>query len=79
MEERIWNVKYDHKDGRAGVVSVVTHIKESGAFRYGNNKYGILIVGDYRHGYDLRYNKGDLHKVMINDYFGDGIVEITEI
>ena len=42
MEERIWNVKYDHKDGRAGVVSVVTHIKESGAYRdfsdCGNNQ-----------------------------------------
>ena len=50
-----WNVQYDHKDGRSGVVEVVTEITKSGGIRYGNGKGGALIVDGYPHGYDLRY------------------------
>ena len=74
-----WNVQYDHKDGRSGVVEVVTEITKSGGFSYGNGKGGALIVDGYPHGYDLRYCSGNLHMVMIKQYFGDGLIVATEI
>ena len=74
-----WNVQYDHKDGRSGVVEVVTEIKKSGGFSYGNGKGGALIVDGYPHGYDLRYCSGNLHMVMIKQYFGEGLIVATEI
>ena len=74
-----WNVQYDHKDGRSGTVEVVTEIAESGAFNYGNSKSGTLIVCGQFNNYDLRYCGGNLHMVMIKEYFGKGLVGATEI
>jgi len=79
-ETKKWRVHYAHSDGRAGAVDVVTEIGKSGAFDYGNGKCGALIVGDFMQGYDLRYNtENDLHMVMLKDYFGKGLVKVTEI
>jgi len=82
MEKDIkkWKVKYDHKDGRSGEVDAVTEILKSGAFDYGTEKAGKLIVNGVMQGYDLRYNKErNLHMVMLKDYFGNGLVEAKEI
>ena len=78
-EVKRWNVAYSHEDGRSGRVEVETEVGESGAFQYGNGKYGALMVGDFEQGYDLRYNNGDLHRLMLEDYFGKGLVEAVEI
>ena len=75
-----WKVKYDHKDGRSGEVDVITKIFYSRAFDYGNQKGGELIINGVMQSYDLRYNKeSDLHMVMIQDYFGNGLVEVKEV
>lgn len=81
MKEEVknWKVEYDHKDGRCGVVNVTTEIRESGAFSYGNGKAGAIQIndGDPRY-YDLRYNHDDdLHMLMIQDWFGKGLVKAT--
>lgn len=78
-EIRTWMVEYDHKDGRSGKVTARTEVTKGGGFQYGNGKAGCLKVGDYTRVYDLRYNKGDLHRVMIDDYFGSGLVAVTEM
>lgn len=79
-EIKKWRVKYDHHDGRAGTVEVTTEIEKVAGEHYGNGKYGSLrTVGDYRHVYDLRYNIGDLHMVMLKSYFGAGMIEAVEI
>ena len=77
-EIKNWKVEYDHKDGRSGVVNVTTEIRDSGAFTYGNCKSGAITVndGEPRY-YDLRYNHGDLHMLMIKDWFGKGLVKST--
>ena len=74
-----WNVAYAHEDGRSGVVEVQTEVQDSGAFQYGNGKAGGLTVDGYLRVYDLRYEHGDLHRLMLEDYFGKGLVEATEI
>ena len=81
MEKEVkrWNVAYSHKDGRAGLVEVETEIQQSGAFQYGNGKAGCLTVDGYQRFYDLRYEHGDLHRLMLEDYFGKGIVEVVEL
>lgn len=80
MERKNWVVNYSHKDGRHGTVNVMTEIDESKAFNYGNNKCGLLTVGEFSQGYDLRYNhEKDLHMVMMRDYFGDGLVSAIEV
>ena len=79
MDSKKWLVNYDHKDGRSGNIEVTTEITKSGAFSYGNGKAGRLTVGDYEQVYDLRYNSGDLHRSMLRDYFGKGLVKATEL
>ena len=75
-----WKVKYDHKDGRSREVDVITKIFYSGAFDYGNQTGGELIVNGAVQGYDLRYSKErDLHRTMLEDYFGNGLAEAREI
>lgn len=78
-ESKRWLVEYNHADGRKGTVEVITAVGKSGAFRYGNGKYGAITVGDYTQSYDLRYSTGDLHKAMLESFFGDGLVKATEI
>ena len=79
-ETKRWCVEYNHKDGRAGTIEVTTEVGKSEAFKYGNGKYGALTVGDFIQSYDLRYNTAkDLHMVMLEDYFGKGLVKATEI
>lgn len=79
-ETKRWKVAYSHKDGRSGTVEVETEVGKSGAFQYGNGKCGALIVGDFVQGYDLRYSSAkDLHRVMLDEYFGEGLVEAVEI
>ena len=78
-EMKKWIVEYDHKDGRSGKIKVITAISQGSEFQYGNGKGGCIKIGDHIWVYDLRYNKGDLHKVMLNDYFGKGIVSVIEI
>lgn len=79
-EVKNWKVKYNHADGRKGTVNVTTEIGKSGGFQYGNGKCGLLTVEDFSQGYDLRYCMAqDLHKVMLEDYFGKGLVEAIEI
>lgn len=79
-ETKRWKVAYSHKDGRSGTVEVETEVGKSGAFQYGNGKYGVLTVGDFEQGYDLRYSSAkDLHRVMLEEYFGEGLVEAVEI
>lgn len=80
MERKNWEVKYSHKDGRKGTVKVTTEIAESGAFKYGNGKCGMLTVERFSQSYDLRYClEKDLHMVMLESFFGDGIVEAKEV
>lgn len=75
-----WQVTYDHKDGRSGVVNAETTVMDSGAFQYGNGKAGELTINDaYTEYYDLRYTHGDLHRAMIEGYFGKGFVKAVEI
>lgn len=79
-EIKRWRIKYDHNDGRSGTVDVTTEIRKSGAFQYGNGKSGAITVGDYIRTYDLRYcREKDLHKAMLDDYFGKGLVESVEV
>lgn len=78
-EVKKWRVTYAHDDGRSGTVDATTEIQQSGGFQYGNGKAGALKVDGQTRGYDLRYASGDLHKVMLNEYFGKGLVEATEI
>ena len=79
-EVKQWEVEHNHRDGRSGTIKATTEIGKSGAFEYGNGKCGLLTVGDYEHGYDLRYCMADdLHMVMLEDYFGKGLVKATEI
>ena len=76
-EVKKWKVEYDHKDGRSGVVDVTTEIRDS-ASKYGNGKCGAIQINDGEQTvYDLRYNHGDLHMVMIEDWFGKGLVKTT--
>lgn len=82
MAEEIkrWKVRYSHKDGRSGEVEAVTEVGASGAFKYGNGKAGVLRIDGYANGYDLRYcREKDLHRAMLNEYFGDGIVSAEEV
>lgn len=75
-----WLVTYNHNDGRRGTVEVETEVRESKAFAYGNRKAGSLRIGkDVFEGYDLRYVHGDFHKIMLEAYFGDGLVEAVEM
>ena len=74
-----WLVTYDHKDGRAGTVEVETEVTDSGAFAYGNRKAGVLRIGREAYGYDLRYSSGDLHRVMLDGFFGKGLVNTEEV
>lgn len=78
-ETKKWRVEYDHKDGRSGVVEVTTEVFDSSAFQYGNGKAGRMMSEGQKQVYDLRYNHGDLHKVMLNDWFGEGLIKATEI
>ena len=79
-EVKRWSVEYDHHDGRKGTVGVVTEIRKSAGFQYGNGKSGALTVDGYPFiGYDLRYCGGNLHMAMIKEYFGKGLVAATEI
>ena len=74
-----WLVEYNHSDGRHGTVKAITEISNIEKNIYGNGKAGLLTVGDFSQGYDLRYEKGDLHMVMLKDYFGRGLVKATEV
>lgn len=79
-EVKRWKVKYSHKDGRSGEVEVTTKVEKTGGFDYGNGKAGALIINAHVEGYDLRYsNEKDLHRVMLKDYFGNGLVDVVEI
>ena len=79
-EAKRWRVEYRRFDGVSGVMEVETELTTSGCYEYGNGKAGALIVGGYPWVYDLRYNsRPDLHMVMIEDYFGKGLVKATEI
>lgn len=79
-EKKEWIIKYDHKDGRKGTIKATTEISQSGCFSYGNGKSGMLTVWDFCQAYDLRYNReSDLHMVMLESYFGKGLVEAKEI
>lgn len=78
-EVKYWKVEYDHKDGRKGIVDVKTEVTESKAFKYGNGKAGFLTVDGYTQQLDLRYiNEKDLHMVMLQNYFEDGLVTAIE-
>ena len=74
-----WLVTYDHKDGRAGTVEIETEVSDSKAFAYGNGKAGALWEAGQMFGYDLRYCNGDLHRVMLEEYFGNGLVKAEEV
>lgn len=79
-EKKNWLVKYDHKDGRKGATEATTEIQKSSCFSYGNGKSGLLTVGNFEQAYDLRYNREkDLHMVMLESFFGKGLVEAKEI
>lgn len=79
-ETKKWIVEYSHSDGRNGTVEVTTEVGKSGAFKYGNGKCGAMIVDGFTQGYDLRYcTKKDLHRVMLDEYFGAGLVKAEEV
>lgn len=78
-EVKKWKIAYSHEDGRNGTVEATTEIQQSGGFQYGNGKSGGLTIDGYTTIYDLRYEHGDLHRLMLNDYFGKGLVEATEV
>ena len=78
-ETKRWNVRYDHKDGRCGTVEVLTEIEKLNN-TYGNGKYGRLTVDSFSQIYDLRYNReSDLHRLMIENYFGKGLIKAEVI
>ena len=80
MELKEWIVEYDHKDGRKGTMSVTTETDKSEAFDYGNRTVGRLTTeGGTEIGYDLRYSHGDLHRVMLDEYFGAGLISAKEV
>lgn len=73
-------MEYSHEDGRSGSVRVITEIRKTGGFQYGNGKAGRLVVEGYEAFYDLRYNRAkDLHMEMLKDYFGEGLVKATAV
>lgn len=74
-EVKKWDVEYSHDDGRSGTVEVETEVRKSDCFSYGNGKSGGLTINGHTVYYDLRYNTGDLHKIMLIDYFGKGLVK----
>ena len=74
-----WCVSYAHADGRSGQVEVVTEVMDSPAFHYGNGKMGVLKIDLLIEPYDLRYASGDLHKLMLEEYFGKGLVKAVEL
>ena len=79
-ESKKWMVQYSHDDGRSGTVEAITEIEKMKEPYYGNGKYGALKIDGYVNGYDLRYNREkDLHLVMLEAYFGKGLVKATEI
>lgn len=79
-EIKRWEVEYNHDDGRSGTVEVTTEVGKSAAFQYGNGKYGAITVGEFEQGYDLRYClEKDLHKVLLDEYFGKGLIKATEL
>lgn len=79
-ETKRWKVEFDYKDGRKGTVEFITEVGESDGFRYGNGKYGALIDGNFEQANDLRYvPANDLHRVILNEYFGDGLVKAEEL
>jgi len=79
-ETKKWRIDYDHKDGRHGTMEVTTEIGDSTLFQYGNGKYGAIFCDDFEQGYDLRYCRSkDLHRVILDEFFGDGLVRATEI
>ena len=79
-ETKKWIVEYRHADGRSGSVKAETEISKSGCFDYGNGKAGALYIDGSPTTYDLRYvNEDDLHRVMIKEYFGKGLVNATEL
>jgi hypothetical protein len=78
-EVKKWNVTYSHEDGRSGTVKVVTEIQKSNSFRYGNGKAGGLTIDGHTTVYDLRYEHGDFHRLMLDNYFGKGLVKTIEI
>ena len=79
-EIKKWRVEFSHNDGREGTVEITTEVMESAAFQYGNGMCGVLKDGKHREGYDLRYcTEKDLHKAMLEDYFGEGLVKATEV
>lgn len=78
-EIRNWTIEYDHRDGRSGAVEVKTEIEEAAAFHYGNRKMGVLTVEGQPHIYDLRYSEAeDLHREMLEAFFGDGLTNAIE-
>ena len=75
-----WKVVYSHDDGRSGTVEAVTELQKDESIMYGNKTYGSLSVNNERvNVYDLRYSRGDLHRIMLEEYFGQGLVEATEL
>ena len=79
-EVKNWRVEYSHDDGRSGTVEIITKVDESPAFHYGNGKCGVLVDNGNRESYDLRYcREEDLHRAMLDDYFGKGLVKVTEL
>lgn len=78
-EIKKWLVCYDHNDGRSGKVKVITILEKVPGSLYGNQTYGSISingVGTASRLYDLRYEKGDLHLLMIEDYFGAGLCSV---
>lgn len=80
-ETKKWMIEYSHDDGRSGVVEATTKVGKNDAFfQYGNGMSGVLKVGGDAQLYDLRYcTESDLHRVMLDTYFGKGLVKATEI
>ena len=76
-EYKKWMVSYNHRDGRKGTVRVTTEVTDSKAFDYGNGKCGAIMFEDgYNEVYDLRYSAAkDLHLIMLEIFFGDGLVQ----
>lgn len=81
IDQKFWVISYDHDDERKGKVLVKTelHALPEKENQYGKPVCGRLIIGDWDKLYDLRYEKGDLHSIMIKDWFGKGLVDIQEI
>lgn len=78
-ENMNWVVSYDHHDGRSGKVPVTTTLEKVPESRYGNKTYGNICIGDEyltSRTYDLRYQTGNLHLLMIEDYFGTGLCSV---